>query len=122
MTPPSRKGVKAMARHVDLLVNDWVARVQRREAWFSLNGSEEGVQVAGPEAEKWKGLVRPIREPRTGRDLNPETAPKDWLKAFARSNPATYVTLVGPHDQDACPIDGVEFIRMVPSASPRARR
>jgi hypothetical protein len=101
-----------MSPHVDVLQNDWVAAVQRRVAWFGLNGGNE-IAVGGPEAEKWRRhLLHPVNDSATGQSLDPTEAPKDWLMALPEQVQGSYVVLVGPHEDEECSFSHLDEVPM----------
>jgi hypothetical protein len=100
-----------MTYHVDILKNDWAAAVQCRVAIFAVNGAGVVVQndLEGLEAK----LLHPLADPVTGEELDPQSAPKEWLHALAREIQGSYLLAVGPHETDACEIDDVTPMRSV---------
>jgi len=80
---------------------DWSAGVQRRVARLYVNG--QGVEVdMSKDPDRWRRkLVRPIPDTVNGGLLDPDDAPKDFLRALARDMSAgSYLVAVGPHDDE----------------------
>jgi hypothetical protein len=101
-----------MTLHVDLFRTDWSAHAYRRVAVFELNG--EGVKVVGAEADAWRDrLVHPITDPFSHQQLDPESAPKDWLQALVGAVQSPYAFAVGPHDDVDCPYTDVTPMEQV---------
>jgi hypothetical protein len=111
--------------HVDILKNDFGMGVQRRVARLFVNGRGVDVDMSD-EPERWKQkLVRPILD-EVGADLlDPETAPKDFLRVLAKGmQGGTYLVALGPHDEGSCVLtdDGLATIAEADVARPGSRQ
>jgi len=89
--------------HIDILVNDYPAAIQRRVASLYIQGDR--IEIESEEPEVWRDrLLRPIPTEEPGVATDPDDNPEAFLKALIARLQGSYLVATDWHPRRACPI------------------